>query len=264
MLCLLEGPYVIANGRKLSVPEGSKRLLAFVALHGGRVDRRLAAGTLWPCGGDERAAGNLRSALWRLRSAGIELLLADKIALYLARDTPVDVQLLSDWAGRIIEGSADQGDIRMISLSHDAIDLLPGWYDDWVIFERERMRQRLLHALESLSRLLLRGNRCAEAVEVAMTAVSVEPLRESAQASLIRAHLAEGNVVEARRAFSTYDDLVRSELGVRPSDALVALVARAPPVDGTRVVRRRPAGIAEVPMRRRGGARLSSGGSTDM
>ncbi|MGW2995279.1 bifunctional ornithine acetyltransferase/N-acetylglutamate synthase, partial [Streptomyces sp. NPDC001193] len=31
----------------------------------------------------------------------------------------------------------------------DALDLLPGWYDDWVLLEQERVRQRLLHALEA-------------------------------------------------------------------------------------------------------------------
>ena len=51
------------DGRRLNVPEGSKRLLAFVALHSGRVHRWQTAGTLWPDGSDERAAGNLRSAV---------------------------------------------------------------------------------------------------------------------------------------------------------------------------------------------------------
>ncbi len=226
-LCLLGGPYVVASGRKLTVPEGSKRLLAFVALHGGRVDRRHAAGALWPIGHDARAAGNLRSALWRLRGAGIEMLLADKCALYLAQDTQVDVKTLSEWAGRLIDGTATAGDVCWMQLSHEAVDLLPGWYDDWVIFERERMRQRLLHAMESLSGLLVRGGRCAEAVEVAMTAVRVDPLRESAQASLISAHLAEGNLVEAKRAYSAYDKLVQLELGIRPGDAIRGLMARA-------------------------------------
>jgi hypothetical protein len=51
-------------------PEGSKRLVIFVTLNGGRVNRRRAAGTLWPCCDDVCAAGNLRCALWRLRVTG--------------------------------------------------------------------------------------------------------------------------------------------------------------------------------------------------
>lgn len=54
---LLGGPYVMLNGIRREVPDGSKRLLVFVALGTGRVDRRYAAGSLWPLGNDERAAG---------------------------------------------------------------------------------------------------------------------------------------------------------------------------------------------------------------
>jgi DNA-binding SARP family transcriptional activator len=106
----------------------------------------------------------------------------------------------------------------------DVMDLLPGWYDDWVIFERERIRQRLLHALEALSRRFVEGNRCAEGVEAAISAVSADPLRESANRVLIEAYLAEGNLIEARRAFTRYRDMVRRELSVEPSEQLASLV----------------------------------------
>jgi DNA-binding SARP family transcriptional activator len=104
------------------------------------------------------------------------------------------------------------------------MDLLPGWYDDWVIFERERIRQRLLHALEALSQLLVAAGRCGDAVEAAISAVSVDPLRESANRALIEAHLAEGNLVEARRAYERYREVIRRELGVEPGERLARLV----------------------------------------
>jgi len=94
------------------------------------------------------------------------------------------------------------------------------------LVERERVRQRLLHALEALSRQLADAGRCAEAVEAAMLAVSAEPLRESAQRSLIRAHLAEGNWIEGRRSFETYRKLLYRELGTQPDPDLAALVRR--------------------------------------
>ena len=108
----------------------------------------------------------------------------------------------------------------------DALDLLPGWYDDWALVERERIRQRLLHALEALSRQLVRLRRCAEAVDVAMMAVSSDPLRESAQRALIEAHLAEGNLVEGRRSFEAYRELLARELGTEPGQELAAMVSR--------------------------------------
>jgi DNA-binding SARP family transcriptional activator len=221
---LLGGPYVILNGDRMEIPDGSKRLLVFVALGTGRVDRRYAAGSLWPFGNDERAAGNLRSALWRLKSAGIDLLESDKYSLVLRPGTVVDVRILCEWAARLVDGSATEGDLSAVNWRNDVMHLLPGWYDDWVILERERIRQRLLHALEVLSRRLAEAGRCAEAVEAAIFAVSADPLRETANKVLIEAHLAEGNLVEGRRAYQRYRDTVRRELGVEPGKELASLV----------------------------------------
>lgn len=223
-VCLLSGPYVLQAGKRLEVPEGSKKLLVFVALRNGRVDRRQAAGTLWPDVSDERASGNLRSALWRLRGAGIDVLEANNVTIMLHRETTIDIHGLRDWAGRVIAGRADSSDLAIPIWYLMALDLLPGWYEDWVIFERERLRQRVLHGLESLCCQLIRLERYAEAVEVGMDAIDIDPLRESAQRVLIQAHLAEGNVVEARRTYESYERLVARELRVQPSSRMRELI----------------------------------------
>ena len=192
--------------------------MAFVALRQRRVERRQAAGTLWPSGDEERAAGNLRSALWRLRRAGINVLVADKCALALSANVLVDLYLMEQWAARLIEGRAAGRDLALPPSVADALDLLPGFYDDWALMERERIRQRILHALEALSERLTATGRFADAIEAAMLATSAEPLRESAQRTLIKAHIAEGNLTEAHRSYRAYHDLVYRELGVTPSD----------------------------------------------
>jgi DNA-binding SARP family transcriptional activator len=215
---------VVIRSRRIEIPEGSQRLLVFVALNGGRAQRKQAAGALWPSGDDYRAAGNLRSALWRLKRAGIGVLGADKCALTLTPDTEVDLSLVFGWARRIIERTARSEDLHTPEWRADALDLLPGWYDDWVLFERERLRQRLLYALEALSVQLAEVGRCAEAVEAAMTAIRVEPLRESAQRALVEAHLAAGNLVEASRVYELYRELLRRELSVEPSSDLALLL----------------------------------------
>jgi DNA-binding SARP family transcriptional activator len=229
ILHLFGGPYVSFGSSRVEVPEGSKRLLAFVAMRRGRIERRCAAGSLWPVGDDARASGNLRSALWRLRGLGIELLSADKWSLRLCQEVIVDIHVVGDWASRLIQNIAGSEDLVLPPWLPDALDLFPGWYDDWALMERERIRQRVLHALESLSRELSRAARGAEAVEAAMMAVSAEPLRESAQRALIQAHLAEGNWVEGRRSYDAYRVLLRRELGVDPpADLLANLPARRP------------------------------------
>ncbi len=221
---LLGDPYVEQEGCRGVVPEGCKRLLAFVALKGGRVDRRHAAGALWPDGSEGRASGNLRSALWRLRGAGIEVLEADKVNVYLRDGTVIDIADMTAWADRIASGTYSAEDLRVPLWSAGYVELLPGWYDDWVIFERERLRQRMLHALEVLSARLRAADRCGEAIQAAMDAVSFDPFRESAWRVLVEAHLAEGNCVEAARCFSRYRELSRRELGVEPSAAFAGRV----------------------------------------
>jgi two-component SAPR family response regulator len=67
-------------------------------------------------------------------------------------------------------------------------DLLPDWYDDWMIFEAEEWRQLRLHALEALATGRLPAERFGDAAEAALAAIHAEPLRESARAVLIRIH----------------------------------------------------------------------------
>jgi DNA-binding SARP family transcriptional activator len=149
---------------------------------------------------------------------------ADKGSLGVGEDVVVDVHEASDRATRLIRGCPVADDLVVGPWLIDALDLLPGWYDDWVITERERLRQRFLHALEVLSGLLIAQPRGAEAVDAAMTAVCAEPLRESAQRVLMAAHQAEGNLGEARRAHEAYRVLVRRELGTEPPPDLLSWV----------------------------------------
>src|SRR5260370_33744392 len=158
-----------------------------------KVDRRHAAGSLWPDGNDERAAGDLRSAMWRLRCCGIDIVESDKQFLWLRPGTLVDVTVVSDWAERLAEGSITRADLRAVTWRTAAMDLLPGWYDDWVIFERERIRQRLLHALEALSRHLIADGPYAEAVEAPLIAVGADPPRGTAHRAPVEARLPRAN-----------------------------------------------------------------------
>jgi len=226
---LFDGPYVTVDGRRLEVPEGSKRLVAFVALRHRHLERRHASGVLWPLGDDQRAAGNLRSALWRLRGAGIDIMASDKWSLSLMDHVEVDAQLMLAWAERVISGELDPSDLAVVPQHVDALDLLPGMYEDWAIVDRERIRQRMLHALETLSRRLVAAGRFADAIEAAITAVGADPLRESAQRVLIEAHTAEDNWGEALRAYQRYRELVRDELGVEPSPGLTAFIHQCGP-----------------------------------
>jgi DNA-binding SARP family transcriptional activator len=221
---LIGGPYISCSGVSQAVPEGSKKLLAFVALRRSPIRRAYVAGTLWPDGDDQRAAGNLRSALWRLRQAGIDVIRTDKLSLFLADSVQIDLELLDAWADRLIRGDIEPADLAMNRLPDGAYHLLPGWYDEWVIMRRERFRQRVLHALESLAYLLSERGQHAEAIDAAIRAVSEDPLRESAQRALLSAYLVQGNHREARLSYAAFARLLRRELGVEPSRQIKGLL----------------------------------------
>ena len=66
--------------------------------------------------------------------------------------------------------------------------------------------------------------RFGQAVQAGLMAVSGEPLRESAQRTLIAAHLAEGNASAAVKQYEAFRELLFDELRLEPSPVMQALV----------------------------------------
>ena len=71
---------------------------------------------------------------------------------------------------------------------------------------------------------LIARERFAEAVTASMMAVSADPLRETAQRTLIQAHLAEGNWAEAYKAYQRYRRVVSGRVTVHPSPQMRMLL----------------------------------------
>jgi DNA-binding SARP family transcriptional activator len=176
---------------------------------------------------EERAGASLRSALWRINRGGHPLVAADARALRLLPDVVVDLRESVRSAQEVLRGQARGGAVRVDDLAGG--DLLPGWYDEWVVTEREHFRQLRLHALEKLCEQLTDEGRFGEAVEAGFAAVSSEPLRESAHRVLIRAYLKEDNWGEAVRQYEACRRVLRHELGIDPSPVTRALLSS--PVD---------------------------------
>lgn len=207
----------------IDLPVSAQRLIAFLALEPRPVGRLQVAGTLWPDVSEERAAGSLRSALWLSRRAGPDSVLAGRTKLELARPVEVDLRALVSIAHRL-QGDEPVDDLGALTARFDR-DLLPDWYDDWVVVWRERWRHLRLHALEALASRLAKTGAFALAVEAGLAAVRAEPLRESAHRALIRVHVLEGNEQEAVRQYRWYRGLLREELRLEPSPLIKSLVA---------------------------------------
>jgi DNA-binding SARP family transcriptional activator len=220
----------VANEVVPTLSGGSQRLLAYLMLRDRVVTRVTAAGTLWPNATQSHAFSSLRSALSRLDDVSREAVVATPVHLSFAEDVAVDFREAQAIAHRLIDRDAalHAVDLTAAALTALSTDLLPDWYDDWVVIENEAWRQLRLHALEALADQLTENGRMSEAIDAAIAVVNVEPLRESAQATLIRVHLAEGNQSEALRVYENYRGLLQGELGIEPTGALRDL-ARALP-----------------------------------
>ena len=206
------------------LPRSVQRVVAHLCL-AGRPARAAVSGRLWPDVPEDKAQASLRSALWRLRRSAPELVDASHDTLRLSAGVRIDVHELNAWAELV---SDPRTEADRVTLPPPAIlgDLLPGWYDDWVLLERDRLHQLRLHALETAATRLCIVGRHAEALQAAHLAIRAEPLRESAHRTVVRVHLAEGNLAEAMRAHAAFRELLLRELGVPPTSQMQELASR--------------------------------------
>lgn len=223
-LRLLGGFELRAGGERLEVPVPGRRLLAYLGVEHRVLDRAYVAGVLWPDTTDAKAAASLRTTVWRLHGIEPVLLAVTPTSVALAPEVEVDVSFLESTAAVLRSGdpSSELGPVDPRRLGGE---LLPEMWDAWLVFERERLRQVSLHALELLSQRLTEAGQHDQAVVAALHAVEAEPLRETANRRLVLAHLAEGNVTEAARSYRRYAELLDTELGLEPQPSFTDLLA---------------------------------------
>jgi len=198
-----------------------QRLLAALAIHGGR-SRHFYSGLLWPECTESRALGSLRAALFtvarRLPAAiechGSEVALAEWIE--------VDFHQLRDVLSRSPRDAIAGSEVWFTAPA--SVELLPGWCDEWVLVEQERLRSTYLTAAERRAYELLQQGDFYQALAIAENVHFLEPLRESTVRILIQAHLAMGNRSDAISIFQRFWLTTAREVGARPSSQLTQLL----------------------------------------
>lgn len=220
-----------AGGPPRAVRSRAQRLVVFLLLNRRPLTREQVAFTLWPDGPESWALGVLRRALSDLRavlnSPGHgEWILATDTALQWNRDAPcwIDVDAFQD---AVIQGTP--------SALHRAIDLyvadlLVEWEDEWVVAERERLRQLRAVALRRLAEHYRALGRHPTAIALARQLVAHDPLVEPAHRDLISLLYASGDRAGALSAYEQLRELLDDELGVEPMTETQAL--RAAIVEG--------------------------------
>jgi DNA-binding SARP family transcriptional activator len=216
-----------SGGELVQMSPSSQRLLGFVALHDRPVRRSTVSGTLWLDSPEDRASASLRSALWRIPApGGVSPLAASGTHLWLNAQVRVDLRTAIARAQSLLdEPGLNAAAIDVANeLDHFSGDLLPGWYDDWLVMERERFHCLRLQVLDKLGEQLCAHGRWGDALQVGLAAVQAEPLRETAHRLVMRVHLEQGNIAEAIRQYRFYERTLARELGAVPSGAMRKLI----------------------------------------
>jgi DNA-binding SARP family transcriptional activator len=214
-LRLLGGFSLFGNTEPIQLQPQPRRLVAYLALHSGPILRRTISERLWPDRPEKHASSALRASLFQVEQHARGLVQSIHTMLALSDQVNVDVAALAP-------GSHTGRSSDLASIARG--ELLPEMEEEWLVFERERCRQRQIRILEEMCREYTLSANYAGAIEAGLAAVGAEPLRESSQRALIEAHLAEGNVSEARIQFGRFTEALCAELGISPSVSLQELV----------------------------------------
>ncbi len=215
---LLHAPRLtLASGAAHALERKDAALLALLAMDGPWTAAR-AAGLLWPDSPDGQARTNLRQRLFRLRKlAGADVVNAQG-NLHLAPGLQVDVLALAQslpdepgvGAGELL-GGLDYGDT--------------GALERWVIAARARWRDQWLERLAARASELEGAQKIAAALVLAQRMVADDPLQEHAQRRVMRLHYLRGDRAAALTAYQHCKQVLRDELGARPSHETEQLAA---------------------------------------
>jgi predicted ATPase/DNA-binding SARP family transcriptional activator/class 3 adenylate cyclase len=103
-------------------------------------------------------------------------------------------------------------------------ELLPGYYEDWITQERERLAGAYFGAMGQLLASLEQSREFPRALDYARRMVAADPLREESYCTLIRLLIAAGQPDGALRQYAKLEQLLDQEMGTKPSAEIRDLV----------------------------------------
>lgn len=204
-----------------------RALLAYLILHRDAPQlRQHLAFLFWPDTSEAQARTNLRQLLHQLRHAlpdADQFLHADASALSWRAHTPVRCDVAEFEQALATADAAEHEHDQRAALERACqlyrADLLPSCYDEWIIPERERLRQRHRHALAQLIRLLEARRDYDAAIAHAQRLLRDDPIDEAACRCLMRLLALNNDRAGALRVYHTCVTSLQRELGVEPSQS---------------------------------------------
>ena len=217
-LRFLGGFSIVPPAERLSSSARLQGLLAYLVIqHPRPAPRRAIAAAFFPDVSDEQARTYVRKLLAQLREAGptlAEALTIDEPSLaWRAGQAPQ-----SDLAEFLAATQA--GDFEAAIAAYGG-DLLPHCADEWLLFERERLREQYAAALERLIARRERERNFGEALRLARRLLALDPIAETAHRLVMRYCALSGDRAGVARAFRACENTLRAELGIAPSAATI-------------------------------------------
>ena len=213
------------NGKPIAITSRpAQSLFAYLILNAGTAHRReKLAGLLWPDSLEETARDNLRHALWRVRKAlesgaSTRFLRTDDIAIQFdaSSDYWLDAAALEQ-----VNENASADELTKV-LSEYPGELMPGFYDDWVILEREHLCSIFEHHMARLLALLQEEKRWLDVMDWAERWIKLGQKPETAYRALMSAHAAKGDMSKVAATYERCGKSLR-EFGMEPSEQTRAL-----------------------------------------
>ena len=215
--------------------------LAYLLLNRQRVfSRDVLTGLFWGENSEERARNCLSTALWRLRRVLEPAEVARGTYLITGSNSEVgfnpfsshwlDISVFERKTSEILAkplramGDADASEMEH-SLALYTGDLLEGFYDEWVLQERERLRSLYLESLAHLMRYYTEVGYPAKGVTCGKKILSQEPLREEIHRELMRIFCDSGQSSKAIQQYQVCCSVLDRELGILPMEETQALYA---------------------------------------
>jgi class 3 adenylate cyclase/DNA-binding SARP family transcriptional activator len=209
-------------------------LLAYLAYHQHSSHaREELVELLWPEGDPDAGRLNLRVALSWLRqqlefpgSPTQGVILADRVSVRL-NPAAVTTDVAEFEATLKAAASAESSSERAAGLAQ-AVELcrgplLPGYYEPWILQEREWLAGRYFQALGQLLGHLEQAGDLDQALQFAHRGVTADPLREEAHLALIRLYATAGQPEAALRQYRELERLLQEQLGAVPSPSTQTL-----------------------------------------
>src|SRR5437762_1988338 len=207
-----------------------RSLLAYLVLHRDIPQQRQHLAFLfWPDVTEAQARNNLRQLLHQLRQAFPDVehfLSADTHMLQWHPVTPFHFDV-AKFEQALTEAAAatQRNDQHLLQTALEQADslyrgeLLPGCYDEWILPERDRLRQRHLQVLEQLLRLFEVQGDNVTAIRYAQRLLALDPLSENLYRRLMRLFALNNDRASALHVYHTCVTTLQRELGVDPDPA---------------------------------------------